>query len=293
MLIMLKTRSQTAEAIAPAIDVAMVGGEGSQPMVDAAPIEEDTQIETQIEDDVDMEEEEEEEEVREQGESYDQEEEEEESEEEDREEADEEHEVDDGETGGEPAVSAAAPLGAQATETPTQVEKAEQAAQQSAKSKQGDGAIVKGSGLEVDKSMKGLSDAALQALEKARMAAAGELNSRNAKREYDQFYQKTKAKKFPPELMEKLQLDKQGLFNMWVKVSSDMKCLFGLHVDHSKQVDDKQNQTKAKSSKPNEKQSKANQKGSQAKPSQAKQSNACSRLIEASSESNESKLRSS
>ena len=41
------------------------------------------------------------------------------------------------------------------------------------------------------------------------------------KKEYDQFHQKCKSKRFPPELQEKLQTDKVGLFNMWMKAGPE------------------------------------------------------------------------
>ena len=92
-------------------------------------------------------------------------------------------------------------------ETPQQVEEAEQAPQQCGTSKQDDAASVQVDKNLVLQGMPKLSDAATQALDKARRAANGERNSQNAKKEYDQFCQGTKTKKFPT-MMFKLQHDR-------------------------------------------------------------------------------------
>ena len=53
------------------------------------------------------------------------------------------------------------------------------------------------------------------------------------KKDYDQFYQKTKSKKLPPQLAEALAKDKNGLFNIWLKVGKDpQRCV--VEYEHMK-----------------------------------------------------------
>ena len=69
---------------------------------------------------------------------------------------------------------------------------------------------------------KHLSEAALEALRIAKLAAEGKANSTNCKKEYDQFSARCKTKKFLEELKEKYASDKNGLFNMWLECGKDL-----------------------------------------------------------------------